>query len=133
MINRKNNLLTKRINAMKHTLSLFLLLACGSLYAGDIDLDQWNDIKHVVCKNMGLSWGIGFNKQYPKPSEAGVRELAEQLDFDEDDMLGDRWTKDNPQRLIVSVERERIYGLTPGECTDIICAVRQEMRESKKD
>jgi hypothetical protein len=119
---------------MKNTLSLFLLLACGSVCASDgIDQNQWNEIKHVVSKHMPLSWSINFNKQYPDPSEAGVRALAETFDFTERDMRGDPWLESLPEQLGVKINGEPIYGLTPGKCTDIICAVRQEMRESKKN
>jgi hypothetical protein len=120
---------------MKHSLSLVLLLACGFAYASDIDLEQWNELKHVISKHKSLDWAINFNRQYPKPSEAGVRELAQQLDFTEEDKHRrvEKWSESNPSQLCVAVNGESICLLTPGKCTSIICAVRQEIRQSRNN
>jgi hypothetical protein len=118
---------------MKRSLSLLLLLACGFVYAGDqIDQKQWSALKEAVFKKMGQPWTTQFILQHERPSESGVRVLAQELDFDEDDMDGDIWFESKPPQLNVKVDGEPVYGLTPGKkCTEIVCKVRQEMRNSK--
>ena len=113
---------------MKHTLSLCLLLACGSMVASDtIKKGQWDKITAVVFKHKDRDWISQFNQRHQTCSEAGVRELARQFDFNEDEMELECWLESLPPQLCVSVNKEPIFGLTPGKCTDIIRKVRQEM------
>jgi hypothetical protein len=77
-----------------------------------------------------IEWSAEFNRQHPNPSEAGVRDLAWQLDFTKDDIDGNRWLDALPPTLVVRVNGKMIYGIS-GICADIICGVRGEMRNNK--
>jgi hypothetical protein len=115
-------------------LSVVLLLVCGAIHASDIEkeLNQWGKLMDAVAEQSGSQWLADFQKRHKKPSEAGVRELAGHLDFTEEDMEGDCWMESNPAQLAVKVNGKVICGLTQGNCTNVICEVRQEKRDARQ-
>lgn len=103
------------------------LLACMGLviYASDeaIHRKDWQQVKEAVFKKNGKEFEAQFNKTYPKPSEAGVKALADQLD-ELDDEGGvyeyNLWLEAEPvHKLAIYIDATR-YSVYEGRMADII-------------
>jgi hypothetical protein len=114
---------------MVKQLSLLALVAfSGVSFAVDlpdhtiIKTDQWEMVKEAVFDKMGDKFKQQFNKQYPTPSDDGVRALADQ--FDECDSCGKKikytnWLKTFPPQLPLMIGG-KYYRLFEGRMTDVI-------------
>jgi|GEM_PF-4090990 len=78
--------------------------------------NDWEMIKTAVFAKKGEDFARQFNAQYPEPSDAGVRALADQ--FDECNKY-DVWLKIFPPLLPILIGNEE-YRLVEGRMTDII-------------
>jgi hypothetical protein len=116
---------------MKYTVPLlYALVAYGYIHASDnINDKEWQRIKNAVCKKMGLVWQLHFEQRYPKASEQGVRELAQELDFNRADISGETWDCTTGD-LYIYANEHLIEGTQECACAHIICDVRQHIRKN---
>jgi hypothetical protein len=90
-----------------------------------IQLSDWELIKKAVFAKKGNEFASQFNAQYPQPSDAGVRALADQFDACN---KYDTWLKICPPLLPIMIGKKE-YRLVEGRMTDIIVEYKKHKQK----